>query len=335
MLLRAARAALRDTLPEELALLVEWDAARSAERIAGVLRDGARSAALVEGIAAAAAPLTWDRAAASLLELYEDVVAARPREQAALAYTAMVADDRRGHFEGLYWQLHGEIGPTGHALVGAGGLLDEEAQRAIAALARREGHAPAVPGALPPLCTGLGGRSPRPAGLRLAAAGVQRAVQRSVVAIGLRKKLRAPAREFAHAQGARAAPVRRTAFDALPALERRLVRGRQGEFFGIVGRNGSGKSTLLKCMAGIYGVDSGEICVNGRLSTFIELGVGFNPDLAARDNVILNAIMLGLTPARGARALRADHRVRRAARSSRTSSSRTTRRACSCGWRSR
>ena len=59
-----------------------------------------------------------------------------------------------------------------------------------------------------------------------------------------------------------------------------------GEFFGIVGRNGSGKSTLLKCLAGIYRLDAGEIYIRGRLSTFIELGVGFNPDLAARDNIV-------------------------------------------------
>ncbi len=70
----------------------------------------------------------------------------------------------------------------------------------------------------------------------------------------------------------------------------------RGEFFGIVGRNGSGKSTLLKCLAGIYQLDQGKISIAGRLSTFIELGVGFNPDLAARDNIILNGIMLGLTP---------------------------------------
>ncbi len=70
----------------------------------------------------------------------------------------------------------------------------------------------------------------------------------------------------------------------------------RGEFFGIVGRNGSGKSTLLKCLAGIYQADAGRIRIGGRLSTFIELGVGFNPDLAARDNVILNGIMLGLSP---------------------------------------
>jgi ABC-type polysaccharide/polyol phosphate transport system ATPase subunit len=69
----------------------------------------------------------------------------------------------------------------------------------------------------------------------------------------------------------------------------------QGEFFGIAGRNGSGKSTLLKCLAGIYGAD-GQIWRRGRMSTMIELGVGFNMELAARENVILNGIMLGLTP---------------------------------------
>ena len=90
-------------------------------------------------------------------------------------------------------------------------------------------------------------------------------------------------------------PLRRTEFDVLHALNDVSFAVPHGEFFGIVGRNGSGKSTLLKCMAGIYGVDSGDIYVNGRLSTFIELGVGFNPDLAARDNATLNAIMLGLS----------------------------------------
>ena len=68
-----------------------------------------------------------------------------------------------------------------------------------------------------------------------------------------------------------------------------------GEFFGIAGRNGSGKSTLLKCIAGIYGAE-GKIWRNGRMSTFIELGVGLNPELAARENVVMNGIMMGLTP---------------------------------------
>lgn len=84
------------------------------------------------------------------------------------------------------------------------------------------------------------------------------------------------------------------------ALEDVSFEVHQGEFFGIVGRNGSGKSTMLKCLAGIYGTDHGRIRIAGRLSAFIELGVGFNPDLAARDNIILNGIMLGLTPKQAA-----------------------------------
>jgi ABC-type polysaccharide/polyol phosphate transport system ATPase subunit len=91
-------------------------------------------------------------------------------------------------------------------------------------------------------------------------------------------------------------PLRRSAVDVLQALHDVSFAVEPGEFFGIVGRNGSGKSTLLKCLAGIYAIDSGSIYVDGRLSTFIELGVGFNPDLPARDNVILNATMLGLSP---------------------------------------
>jgi ABC-2 type transport system ATP-binding protein len=71
---------------------------------------------------------------------------------------------------------------------------------------------------------------------------------------------------------------------------------RQGEFFGIVGRNGSGKSTLLKLLASIYRADSGRIRMAGRLAPFIELGVGFNHDLTARENVVLNGVMMGLTP---------------------------------------
>jgi ABC-type polysaccharide/polyol phosphate transport system ATPase subunit len=70
----------------------------------------------------------------------------------------------------------------------------------------------------------------------------------------------------------------------------------QGEFFGIVGRNGSGKSTLLKLLASIYRADAGKIRMAGRLAPFIELGVGFNLDLTARENVILNGVMMGLTP---------------------------------------
>lgn len=68
---------------------------------------------------------------------------------------------------------------------------------------------------------------------------------------------------------------------------------KKGEFFGIVGRNGSGKSTLLKIIAGIYQPTKGTVRVEGRLVPFIELGVGFNPELTGRENVYLNGALLG------------------------------------------
>lgn len=70
---------------------------------------------------------------------------------------------------------------------------------------------------------------------------------------------------------------------------------KKGEFFGIVGRNGSGKSTLLKSIAGIYVPDRGGVRVNGTLIPFIELGVGFNPELTGRENVYLNGALLGFS----------------------------------------
>jgi ABC-2 type transport system ATP-binding protein len=70
---------------------------------------------------------------------------------------------------------------------------------------------------------------------------------------------------------------------------------KKGEFFGIVGRNGSGKSTLLKIIGGIYQPTKGSVEVNGTLTPFIELGIGFNPELTGRENVYLNGAILGLT----------------------------------------
>lgn len=69
----------------------------------------------------------------------------------------------------------------------------------------------------------------------------------------------------------------------------------QGEFFGIVGRNGGGKSTLLKLISQIYYPNDGEIRVHGKLVPFIELGVGFNPELTGRENVYLNGALLGFS----------------------------------------
>lgn len=69
----------------------------------------------------------------------------------------------------------------------------------------------------------------------------------------------------------------------------------EGDFFGIVGRNGSGKSTLLKIISQIYVPEKGSVTVDGKLVSFIELGVGFNPELTGRENVYLNGAMLGFT----------------------------------------
>jgi ABC-2 type transport system ATP-binding protein len=114
---------------------------------------------------------------------------------------------------------------------------------------------------------------------------------------GLHKTFRVP-RHRVHTLKERALhPFRGTSYDEFHVIHGIDFEVGQGEFFGIVGRNGSGKSTLLKCMAGIYRADAGRIHVRGRLSPFIELGVGFNQDLTARDNVLINAVMMGLTPA--------------------------------------
>jgi ABC-2 type transport system ATP-binding protein len=89
-------------------------------------------------------------------------------------------------------------------------------------------------------------------------------------------------------------PFTRVEYRELAALRSVSFDVRQGEFFGIVGRNGSGKSTLLKTLASIYRADAGRIRMAGRLAPFIELGVGFNPELTARENVVLNGVMMGL-----------------------------------------
>lgn len=84
-------------------------------------------------------------------------------------------------------------------------------------------------------------------------------------------------------------------YEEFQALDKVSFEVKKGEFFGIIGRNGSGKSTLLKILAGIYQPDKGQVAVNGLISPFLELGIGFNPELSGRDNVYLNATVLGLS----------------------------------------
>jgi ABC-2 type transport system ATP-binding protein len=88
---------------------------------------------------------------------------------------------------------------------------------------------------------------------------------------------------------------RNKAFEMQKALSDISLDIKRGEFFGIIGRNGSGKSTLLKMLAGIYIPTGGTIKVNGSLTPFIELGVGFNHELTGRENVFLNGALLGFT----------------------------------------
>jgi ABC-type polysaccharide/polyol phosphate transport system ATPase subunit len=118
----------------------------------------------------------------------------------------------------------------------------------------------------------------------------------AVVVDGLHKSFRLP-HERVHTLKERVLhPFHRATHENFHALRPLSFAVAEGEFFGIVGRNGSGKSTLLKCLAGIYRADGGQAWIRGRLSTFIELGVGFNMDLAARDNIVINGVMLGLAP---------------------------------------
>jgi len=86
---------------------------------------------------------------------------------------------------------------------------------------------------------------------------------------------------------------RNKSYELQQALNNVSFDVKEGEFFGIVGRNGSGKSTLLKLLAGIYTPTQGNIDIKGRLTPFIELGVGFNPELTGRENVFLNGALLG------------------------------------------
>lgn len=88
---------------------------------------------------------------------------------------------------------------------------------------------------------------------------------------------------------------RKNTYEKFNALDDVSFEVKKGEFFGILGRNGSGKSTLLKILAGVYVADKGDIKIDGLVSPFLELGIGFNPELSGRDNIYLNATVLGLT----------------------------------------
>lgn len=90
-------------------------------------------------------------------------------------------------------------------------------------------------------------------------------------------------------------PFHRTKYREFNALNDVSFEVKKGEFLGIIGKNGSGKSTLLKTLAGIYEPDEGNMEIDGKITPFLELGVGFNPELSGRENIFLNGIILGMT----------------------------------------
>ncbi len=116
-----------------------------------------------------------------------------------------------------------------------------------------------------------------------------------IEARGLRKRFRIPDRRIDSLKERATHPLTRRTYRELEALRDVSFDVHLGEFFGIVGRNGSGKTTLLKILASIYRADGGRIRMAGRLAPFIELGVGFNPELTSRENVVLNGVLMGLS----------------------------------------
>jgi len=120
---------------------------------------------------------------------------------------------------------------------------------------------------------------------------------------GVTKVFRVPAHRVTTFKERALHPLRMTSYQGLRALDDVSFEIREGEFFGILGRNGSGKSTLLKLLASIYRADAGRIRLAGRLAPFIELGVGFNDELTARENAVLNCVMMGFSVADAQRRL--------------------------------
>ncbi len=100
-------------------------------------------------------------------------------------------------------------------------------------------------------------------------------------------------RLFEHIAGA--LKGRTSAYEEFWALKDVSLRVKKGETLGIIGENGSGKSTLLKIIAGVLSPDSGSVKVNGRIAPFLELGVGFQPELTAEENVRLYGAVMGMT----------------------------------------
>jgi lipopolysaccharide transport system ATP-binding protein len=119
----------------------------------------------------------------------------------------------------------------------------------------------------------------------------------AIVVEGITKKFRIPKEKkltvFEHLVGLLGAGA--ASYDEFLALQDINFRVRHGETFGVIGPNGCGKSTLLKVLAGVLYPDCGRVRINGKIAPFLELGVGFQPELSAKDNVYLYGAIMGLT----------------------------------------
>jgi ABC-type polysaccharide/polyol phosphate transport system ATPase subunit len=112
---------------------------------------------------------------------------------------------------------------------------------------------------------------------------------------GVSKTFRIPHEQRARLKEVVVRPFHRVAYERNDALRNVTFSVAEGEFLGVVGPNGGGKSTLLKVLARIYRADAGTVRIAGRLSPFIELGVGFNPEFSARTNIEISGMLMGLT----------------------------------------
>ena len=117
----------------------------------------------------------------------------------------------------------------------------------------------------------------------------------AVEAVGVSKTFRLPHEQRTTLKEHFLHPFKNVTYETQRALDDVSFSLPHGEFLGIIGPNGSGKSTLLKILAGIYRADAGTVHIDGLLSPFIELGVGFNTELSARDNIRINGTLLGLS----------------------------------------
>ena len=117
----------------------------------------------------------------------------------------------------------------------------------------------------------------------------------AVAVTDLSKRFRIPLDRGSTLKYRVAHPLRSSRYRDLLALSKVTFEVPEGQFLGIIGHNGSGKSTLLKILARIYQPSAGAVAIEGHVSPFLELGVGFHPELTARENVYMNGAVLGLT----------------------------------------